>query len=90
MKKSRRQKRCHCCQRWFTPNPKTAFHQKYCSRQRCQKASKAASQKRWHARPVNRNRWCGPEEVARVREWREKNAGYWRRHWRKKRVRYKK
>jgi hypothetical protein len=87
MKKSKR--RCRNCKNWFTPDPRNRFHQKFCSEAACQKVSKAASQKRWHSKPVNRYQWRGPDEVKRVREWREEHAGYWRYHRRKKRVRYK-
>ena len=44
----------------------------------CRKASKAASQKRWLAKPENQGYFCGPKNVKRVQLWREANPGYWR------------
>jgi hypothetical protein len=44
----------------------------------CRAASKAASQARWLAAPENRDYFRGPVNVARVRAWRSRNPGYWR------------
>ena len=79
MQKKHLRKICAGCQQWFTPDPKTAFHQRYCSKQRCQKARKIASYKRWLAQPVNWDHWRGPANVVRVQEWRKKHPDYWRR-----------
>lgn len=87
--KSERRRRCQYCKDWFTPDPRSRYHQRFCSKARCRKASKAASQKHWHSKPANHNHWRGPEEVERVRVWRKENPGYWRRWRRRKPVRYK-
>src|SRR5262245_35711754 len=42
-------------------------------------ASKAASQRRWLSKPENRDYFCGPAHVERVRQWRQTHPGYWRR-----------
>ena len=55
MNKHGRELKCHCCQQWFLPNPKAAFRQKYCSRPRCKRTSKAASQRKWKDKPGNWN-----------------------------------
>ena len=53
--------------------------QKYCSKPDCRKASQAASWQRWFARPENRDYYGEEENVARVRQWRAENPGYWKR-----------
>src|SRR5204862_1202664 len=45
----------------------------------CRKASKAASQRAWLAKPENRDYFRGPKNVARVRSWRATHPAYWRR-----------
>ena len=80
MPKKHPEKKCVHCHQWFTPNPKTASRQRFCSKKRCQKARKHASYQRWLALPVNWEHWRGPANVQRVQEWRKKNPGYWRRN----------
>jgi hypothetical protein len=62
----------------FIPDARNAKRQKYCSKPDCRKASKAASQRRWLAKPENQGYFCGPKNVKRVQLWREDNPGYWR------------
>jgi len=69
-------KKCLWCKEWFEPDPRTRFHQRFCTKARCRKASKMLSQKQWLAKPENRGYWSGPEEVARVQEWRKGNPDY--------------
>jgi hypothetical protein len=38
-----------------------------------------ASQEKWRNKPENRDYFKGPEQVERVREWRKKTPGYWKR-----------
>jgi hypothetical protein len=78
MKKIDKKKCCHC-RRLFLPDPRNRNRQRYCSRTPCRKASKAASQKKWLRKPENKDHFKGPENVERVREWRKKNPGYWKR-----------
>lgn len=74
-------KRCKCanCHQFFRPDPRNAWHQRYCQAGACRAASKAASQQRWLAKPENRDYFRGPDNVTRVRAWREAHPGYARR-----------
>jgi len=72
-------KKCCNCKKLFIPDPRNTKRQKYCSAPQCRKASKAASQRRWLAKPENQGYFCGPKNVKRVQLWREDNPGYWRR-----------
>ena len=74
-----KRKKCRHCRRLFVPDARNKGRQKYCSQPACQKASKIASQKKWLAKPENKNYFRGPENVLRVQEWRKQNPGYWRR-----------
>ena len=71
-------RKCRNCKDLFIPDPRNAKRQKYCRKPECRKASKAASQKHWLAKPENRGYFSGPENVKRVQLWREANPGYWR------------
>ena len=64
----RRRRKCLNCSALFRPDPRNLRHQRYCSRPECRQASKAASQRRWLAKPANRDYFRGPENVARVRD----------------------
>ena len=44
----------------------------------CREESKAQSQRRWQERPENQNYFRGPENLQRVKDWRKRNPGYWR------------
>jgi hypothetical protein len=72
-------RKCKCCLKLFRPDPRNRRHQRYCSALACKAASKAASQARWLAAPENQNYFRGPIHVARVRVWRSRHPGYWRR-----------
>ena len=71
---------CKClhCREFFVPCSNNRHTQRYCSKARCRKASKAAAQARWLNKPQNRCYFHGPENVDRVRRWRERHPGYWR------------
>ena len=73
-----KRRRCKClnCRELFRPDPRNVRHQRYCSAPRCRKASKAASQARWLAKPQNQDYHSGPEHVLRVQAWRGANPGY--------------
>ena len=73
-----KRKKCCNCKDLFIPDPRNANRQQYCRKPDCRKASKAASQRRWLAKPKNQNYFSGPENVKRVQLWREANLGYWR------------
>jgi hypothetical protein len=71
--------KCLFCGSMFGADPRNARRQKYCSAVGCRKASKAASRRRWLAKPENQDYFRGPEHVARVQAWRAEHPGYWRR-----------
>jgi hypothetical protein len=71
-------RKCKCCRKLFRPDPRNRRHQSYCSTQACRAASKAASQARWLAKPENQDYFRGPVNTARVRAWRSRHPGYWR------------
>ncbi len=73
------QRKCCHCNQFFVPDPRQRQRQRYCVGVECRRASKAASQQCWLARPGNRDHFRGPENVQRVRDWRAANPGYWRR-----------
>lgn len=69
---------CNClhCNALFVPDPRNRGRQRYCRLAPCRQASKQASQRRWLAEPQNRDYFRGPENVARVRAWRQAHPGY--------------
>ena len=73
------QRKCRCCNVFFTPDCHNPNRQFYCSAPDCRRASKAASQRRWLQKPANRNYFRDAENVQRVQQWRKDNPGYWKR-----------
>ena len=73
-----RRRRCLCCQKLFSRDPRLRSRQKYCSEPECQAASKQSSQRRWLRKPNNIEYFRGEQHVDRVQAWRVKNPGYWR------------
>jgi hypothetical protein len=71
-------RKCKHCRRLFRPDPRNRRHQRYCSEPPCRAASRAASQARWLAKPENQGYFRDPWHVTRVRAWRSRNPGYWR------------
>jgi hypothetical protein len=71
--------KCSCCKQVFTPDRRSRGRQKFCSKRECRKTSKKESQRRWAAKPENKDYWRGPEQVARVQAWRKNQPEYWRR-----------
>ena len=80
MAKRVRNRKCKHCHELFAPDYRNAGRQEYCSKDQCKKASKAASQKRWLAKPENRDYFKGDENVVRVQAWRKAHPGYWKRN----------
>jgi len=74
--KSAKSHQCLCCSAPFEVEPRNAHHQKYCSKPSCRKASKAASQRLWLAKPENVNYHSGPAAVARVSDWQKAHPEY--------------
>ena len=70
--------RCKHCKELSAVDRRNMWHQRYCNKAECKRASKAASQKRWLRKPENRNYFKGGSQVQRVQEWRARNPGYWR------------
>jgi hypothetical protein len=77
---SKRSNKCRICGDLFICEPRNRKRQKYCAKPTCKAAGKAARQRRWLAQAPNRDYFRGPEHVQRVREWRARHPGYWRRH----------
>ena len=75
MKLTKRRK-CLCCKVFFIVDACNVRHQHFCPKADCRKASKVASQRAWLAKPENHDYFHGPENVARVRAWRDANPGY--------------
>lgn len=72
-------RKCLCCNEMFHPDARNRRHQQYCAKDACRKASKAARQARWLAKPENRDYFRGSANCERVRQWRLANPGYSRR-----------
>jgi hypothetical protein len=70
--------KCLCCRDHFVPEPRNKHHQKFCAKPACRQASKRQSQQRWLAKPENRNYFRGSTNADRVRAWRQKHPGYWK------------
>jgi hypothetical protein len=66
------QRPCCICHNLFTPNKFARARQVVCSREPCRKTAKKQRQADWFSR--NRDYFCGPENVERVRQWRRKKA----------------
>ena len=77
--KRKRCRKCNHCKALFRADPRNRRHQKYCSEDACRHASKQARQSRWRKKPENRDYFRGPENVARVQEWRRRTPEYWKR-----------
>jgi len=71
-------RKCLCCQEFYLPDHRNLRHQRYCSKPACRKESQAQSQRRWLQRPENQNYFRGPENSQRVKDWRKRHPGYWR------------
>ena len=71
-------RKCLCCGEFYPPDHRNVRHQRYCSKPACRKESKAQSQRHWQQRPENQNYFRSPENRQRVKDWRKRNPGYWR------------
>ena len=70
------QRKCMSCGEFFVPDHRSGERQRYCCAADCRRASKAASQAAWLARPPNNDYFSGPVHVARVQTWRAAHSGY--------------
>ena len=72
-------RKCLCCGEIFRADPRNRHRQRYCGKPACQRASHAASQRRWLSKTENHDYFRGPINVARVQAWRRAHPGYGRR-----------
>lgn len=75
----RDQRECLHCKELFLPDRRNRWHQKFCLKPECRRASKARSQSQWLSKPENRDVFGGSANVERVRQWRARHPGYWKR-----------
>lgn len=71
-------RKCRHCRKFFFPDYRHRFTQRYCATPECRRACKAALQRRWLRKGTNRDYFRGAKAVQRVREWRQRHPGYWR------------
>ena len=76
MPKRLRCHKCRCCHHLYEPDPRSRYHQTYCSKPDCQKASKTASQRKWRRSDKGRDYFRGPANAHRVQVWRKAHPGY--------------
>ena len=74
----RSESKCLCCGDKFTADVRNRGRQRYCAKRACRAAGKAARQRRWLAKPQNRDYFREADNAARVREWQRNHPGYWR------------
>jgi hypothetical protein len=76
----KRSAKCKClhCRELFVADFRNRGRQRHCGKPQCRKVAKALSQRRWLGKAENQNYFRGPENSARVREWRARHPGYWR------------
>lgn len=74
-----KKKRCRNCRCLFIPDYRNRNRQRYCKKDKCRRASKAVSQKKWLNKPENIDYFKGAENVQRVQQWRKHHPGYWKR-----------
>ncbi len=72
------QLKCLNCGEFFDPDRRNARRQHHCSKPECRRASKAASQAAWLAKPQNSDYFSDPSHVKRVQAWRAAHPGYGR------------
>jgi hypothetical protein len=72
------QQKCQHCKEFYLPDRRNLHHQRYCAEPACRRQSKAESQRRWVQKPENQNYFSGSQNSQRVKEWRKRNPGYWR------------
>jgi len=70
------QHKCLNCSDFFDPDCRNAGRQHHCAKSECRRASKAAAQVAWLAKPQNSDYFSGPTQVARVQAWRAAHPGY--------------
>ena len=76
VKKRVRKRKCLGCGELFVSDPRTRDRQKFCSEPACKRKSKAWRQHRWLSKKENRDYFSGPDQVARVQDWRKEHPSY--------------
>jgi hypothetical protein len=73
----KRSAKCKCvhCSELFLPDFRNRGRQRHCAKPECRKVARRSSQHRWLAKAENQNYFRGPENSARVREWRARHPG---------------
>jgi hypothetical protein len=71
-----RRRKCFSCNQLYDPDPRSRYHQAYCAKPECRKASKDASQRRWRESDKGRDYFRGSANRQRVTVWRQEHAGY--------------
>jgi len=70
--------KCLNCNEKHTADPRNRWHQRYCPKPECRRASKASSQLQWSQKPGNENYFRGAVNTERSRQWRKDHPDYWR------------
>ena len=73
-----KRRKCRHCGKLFTPDYRNYCRQRYCSNSECQRASKAASRRRWLRKLENLTYFRGELAKENTRKWRKEHPGYWR------------
>lgn len=73
-----RRSKCKHCNDLYRKDARNAWHQQYCCKDACRKASKAASQRGWFAKKDNENHFRDADNAKRVRQWQQAHPGYWK------------
>ena len=79
MRSATNPRNCLHCKSIFFADRRNLRHQKFCHQLACQAVSKRQAQHRWLSKDDNRDYFKGSAAVERVRAWRARNPGYWKR-----------
>ena len=71
--------KCLHCKEIHSADYRNRGRQHYCAKPECRQASQAHSQDKWNRKAENKGYFSGKENCERVRQWRQRNPGYWRR-----------
>jgi hypothetical protein len=78
-RRRKRKRKCRHCREFYIPDPRNRWHQRYCSKPACRKASKTASQRHWLTSGKGQGYFEGEDNIRRVLEWRAAHPKYWQR-----------
>lgn len=70
---------CAHCGEQFVVNPRLGKRHRFCSRSACAQASRRAAQQKWLKKNGGNSYFAGKKSVEKVRAWRERHPGYWKR-----------